>query len=526
MKKTFLLGLASASLLVLSSVHTASAADPNSQPRVPKKVTNFTCVSEGWDIEVKEYDTGQDQVRFTGMPQIVQIVRELPTGWTPNPSKGESAVFHDEIVEDVTKPNNGKICATDGSVIGYGQDYVTMTRKNDQPWNHTQAFWEGDVSNVSFLDAGQVLKKFRPYLSQQVNVGPLPTSDHCASAQPVCSFAGPTTTDYSDSAAPGMNRISMTDLAASDMSGSDIFYYLRGPDWGSHVADLHGFTYSWIRVMDNLGIINSSAVRQSMLPTPAADGSTFIFKRLELPTYDMIPLIEEDDDDLELIIVPRTVASNGGSWPTSNRVDQSQPPIFQGGRPNPNYCPQNDPGNDAYIPQYLSDPAVVVELSNDLRFLTEAQLERIEDTGWRITRGQKDWEDEDFANAIPENPSLARPTYDCMAPMATTMANRPQTRSRTAQPGRADSQAGMVCKTKDVAYYDALIARLIVVNPVIGNVMNHPCNKVKNLMGGAAKPMTAPKPASVVLQKPARSLSAQPRKMAPVVVKKPAKVNE
>jgi len=501
--------LATSVVLLASAVQPANAVDPNNPSRIPEKVMNFSCVSGGWNIEVKQYDTGQDSVHFSGVNIITETLRALPTGWAPDPyfPPGiDQATFFPEIVQDVTKPHNGRVCDTsDGSIIGYGSSYVVLKRNNDEDWQYTQIDWEGEADNLVGLSAGQVLKKFRHSLATQPNAGPLPPSNMCASANPIC-FSG---------SAPTLNRgpdafdILDMDLWAMD---ADVLTYLRDDNWGEHLEDLNGLTVTWAKALNSLGIVNTTEIRDNMRPTYFDDGK-FIFRKLESSAPVGLTLVEDVDVPLVLrdesggytfVYPSKTTNPAGTSWPTSNHVDQLQPARLGmpgPGYPNPNYCAENDPSNPAYIPQYISDPNVLLELGSDLKYLTDAQTSRIESKGWKITDAMKDWTDEDFQNSIPENPTMRRATYDCEMPDRIE-AGSSQTRSAFTGEDSVDNVAGINCKIKDVAYYDGLIDRLIVVNPAIGSLNNHPCKKARNLSNTLSNGLALPAQKKPALRAP------------------------
>lgn len=307
------------------------------------------------------------------------------------------------IVGDPNKPNNGRVCATDGSGIGYGQNYYILTKYVDTPWKNTQIIARLDIENTLGLDAGQILAKYRGPLTNQasVNAGPLPPTNFCASAvlEFGCFSGRPETNTEAGADYGMMGRVSIVDIAMNNpgASAADIYHYMRGDAWGTDIADVRGMTGPWVSVLENLGIINTPAIIRRMKGEVAGiaarhDGGRLIIRKIETKhSYDIIPNID-DDDDLQLIIKPK-VKPALGSWPTNQLVDQTQPAAFPNpggeGTPNPNYCAANDPYSTSYIPQYMADQEVILELDTDIWFLSDAQLDRIEDTGWRITEKQK-----------------------------------------------------------------------------------------------------------------------------------------
>lgn len=81
---------------------------------------------------------------------------------------------------------------------------------------------------------------------------------------------------------------------------------------------------------------------------------------------------------------------------------------------------------------------------------------------------------------------------------------------------------GQVCDTKDEAYYDALIDRLIVVNPLLGRLQDHPCNQFKAVTGSMTLDV---KPAMVIQSEqptvePATSRATRALKAAPMEKKR------
>jgi len=505
--KLFKIVLASTTLAILT-VQTANARCVENYStckpaRLPDSITTFSCGSGGWAITVKQYKSGQDTIEFDGLSHTTTIAADLPNQWAPDPfyppsSSEPELIRYPPITHNNARPNGGRVCGTGGSGIGYGQNYYQFRQNSSEDWQNTQIEVNLTASNTLGLSATEMLEKFRGSLSRHANGQSIPASDTCQSEIP-CNWGGSGGTSSGGGAVvPTMNRISWTDLAMSEMSGDDIFHLLNDQKWGTDQVDLEGLTVPWVKVLSNLGYIDPQTARDVLKP-PHESGGKFIFRHIESNnSYTLSPIIE-DDDELELIIRPKVKSEhtrNGQSWPTSTKVDQSIEQAFfvpgKGFEPNSNYCPENSPKDPAYIPQYVADPNVIVELDQDLKYLTDDQIERIENTGWRITESMKEWSNQDFYNSVPENPNLRRPRYECLADraqLATSMSsstNTAQTRSSTnrrSSTGRfaatqlAQNQKN--CKIKDIAYYDALIERIIIVNPKIGSVLNHPCNKRK-----------------------------------------------
>ena len=117
--------------------------------------------------------------------QIQEIVRAKPPGWTPDISIGESSTKRDPIVHDNSKPNGGKICASDGSVIGFGQSYYEIQRRNRDSWANTQAEFTGIVSNTIDQSASELLDRYRGDLVQ-TNPGGSIAPSYCPGANNSC----------------------------------------------------------------------------------------------------------------------------------------------------------------------------------------------------------------------------------------------------------------------------------------------------------------------------------------------------
>lgn len=530
MHLTFKAALATSVAFLFVTASPAYAADPNNPARIPDKISNYECVSDGWNIEVLQFPTGQDIVRFKGQNIITETLRTLPDGWAPDPyfpTGLDQATFFPDIVQDNTKPNNGRVCDTsDNSIIGYGQSYVVLKRNNRENWQNTQIEWEGDAHNLIGLSAGQVLGKFRNSLARQPNAGPLPPLDMCVSANPICFSASAPSLDR------GPDAFAIMDMEMRAME-ADITSRLGNDSWGEHIEDLNGLSVSWVKALESLGIVNTPAIRDNMRPRNA-DGGQFIFKKL-VSNASALTLTVEPDEDLPLAIrnetggitwvyPSKTTNPPGTSWPTSNHVDQLQPANFGmpgDNFPNPDYCPENDPRVSAYIPQYISVSDIVLELGSDIKYLTDQQMEVIESKGWKITEALKDWEEDDWQNSIAENPNMRRLTYDCEAPKM-ERSSVGQGRSASRMMDVNASRDGINCKVKDVAYYDALIEKMIVVNPVIGSLANHPCNQLRAVTGSMSNSISLPSikspavraPLKVVPKKAIRSQSREP--LAPI----------
>lgn len=461
--------LLTVSMLALLAAPAVHAADPNAVPNNIVKKQRYSCDLKGWSIEITEFERGPERVRFQGESRITTVRRGAPSGWGPdpyyNPNWGPEMQLFSPIVYDPLKPNGGKVCASDMSVIGYDQRYYILTERSPYPWAHTQIQAMLEVENIIDLNPTQILEKFRGPLTRQAspNAGPLPSTEEMAG------FCESPTRCFESNVPQSDNRrdsFQILDMLMHEMD-ADIAYYLGESQWGEHKEDLMGLSSQWISTLDSLGIANSAAIRENMKPRPGPDGGTFIFRKLESSApISLIKIDFDDEEELHLIIRPsKTTNLAGTSWPTSNYVDQTQPPtngMPGDNTPNPNYCAENSPRDPKYIPQYISDSNVILELGRELKYLTDDQMERIEEKGWKITEGLKNWTPEDWQNSIAENPRMRRLTHNCILQ-------------------RDGSQP--ICETKDIAYYDALIDRMIVVNPVIGTLENHPCNKPRRLTG-------------------------------------------
>ena len=109
---------------VLLSPQASFAAGFSTRVIKDQKVLN--CSSKGWTVAIIDFAQGDDTVKFSGKNMIQEIVRAKPPGWTPDISIGESSTKRGPIVHDNSKLNGGKICASDGSVIGFGQSYYEI----------------------------------------------------------------------------------------------------------------------------------------------------------------------------------------------------------------------------------------------------------------------------------------------------------------------------------------------------------------------------------------------------------------
>lgn len=459
----------------------------------------YVCERGAFSISIFEADQGQDTVTFSGSPLSQMTVRSLGSYGDINPNVGESFTTHGPIVEDINQPNLGRQCdVSNGSVIGYGETYYRLTHRNSNAWNDTQISVDGTDLPARFGSAAGALNYYRNMLARNGNGQILPMQ--CRDV--ACNFSGTGMGNGGPApSAPGMGRVSMTDLAMSDLSGQDIFHTLRGANWGSNLQDLDGLFYSWISVMDSLGMLNESALRQQLDQRSGnhADG-TFIFRNLRGASIEMLVPLEIDDDEPEylldqngepmMFLAPVLMNDVNGSWPTSQFVDQSTPPVMPGGRPNPNYCAANDPSNSAYIPLYMTDNDVVLELASELQYLTDAQIDEIEDKGWKISAAMGDWDEAQWQASVVTNPNVRRPTYDCVLSAS----------------GRVRDQTPESCRTKDVAYYDALIDRLFVLNPELASVESHPCHGHRGSAGQVSTSVS-----STVRDLPARgTITSQP----------------
>lgn len=485
----------------------AAAADPNNPQRAIKKIWNFECIAEGWEIKIREFETGQDSVSFKGTQRITRTLHgdSLPAWFERDPYYPTGTfgappeVEFGEVTFDVAEANGGRICADNGGIIGYGSKYTILRARNTNPWKNTQIDWIGDVGNLIELNAGDIMERYRSKLARQPNAGPLPPRTTCPTSRNAC-FSGTVPELGPGMGVDGLRRTTMTTPDLTFMSGQDIHHMMRGPKWGTRKSDLEGLSINMAETLANLGIINRAAIIDEIrgVNNTTADGGRFIFRKLESDYHPTMMVIEDDDEELQLIVRPalnptgeRGVSRNGtSSWPTNQHVDQSEEPFWGGpGRttPNPNYCPQNDPRSDDYIPQYLHDSAAMLELWEDYAYLTGDQEDRIEQMGWAIGLVAWNWTHEQWAQTIMQNPNMRRRQYDCV--LADPLSN--QVSSVRYSEG---NETG--CKTKDVAYYDALIDKLVVVNPSLdGNVQNHPCNRprVVGTVGSVLKtPMMKP----------------------------------
>lgn len=472
----------------------AFAADPNNPARLPTKTWNWECIDEGWEIEIQEFDVGQDIVTFQGSPWITKTRHgnTIPAWFRRDYTYADGMlspppeVEFKTVVEDATKPNNGKLCSDDGYVIGIGAQYVILRARNSEDWKHTFIQSEGVADNLIGLNAGDVMERFRARLASKRNAGPLPPTTTCPSARSAC-FLGIVPAMPEGMGVGGLRRTSLADVGydMATMSGQDIYLMMRGPEWGTSIEDLNGLSVNLATTLANLGIINTSEIVQDIKGNRGTSGmdGNFVFRQLESSYHPTMLVIDDGEDDLQLYIRPKLNSTGeagvggagSGSWPTNQSVDQSPRP-FSGPLhlrvANPNYCAQNDPRSDSYMPHYLPDSKVMLELYEDYAYLTGAQEDRIEQTGWAISEKSRAWNDEQWAKTIIENPNGRRLEYGCML-LDTGIS-----------PGAPKEGIKVNCQTKDVAYYDALIDRLIVINPALnGSVANHPCNALRRAAG-------------------------------------------
>ncbi len=413
----------------------------------------WTSGSYGYRITALNFDDGTSSINFSGTRELFFKDRDLQS-YRPFGLQ--------ESFELVTVPNNGSqqaVCLTDGSWIGSGETYYEITKIIPKPWSGTYATWVGAMHLNDILDinnAAEALSAYRSYL-QGVTSDPLPSqwgpndSVACTAGNPFGTAAEP----GDDVPIDPMNRVSMTEVAMnhSSLSGQDIFNMFRGEAWGTHPEDISGLTMNWIRTLNSLGIINGPLIAQNIRDrwTNGLDGR-FIFKKLELPIHPSLELLPVDEDVEELLILPKTTTTRG-SYPTNLYVEPIPPVIMPGGRPNPNYCAELKA-----IPLYLVDPKVMLELVEDVEYLTYNQLNRLQDE-----KKLRFWEEYNQAVNGGENYDYPYLGYGEIPGLVYSARKVIYHRDGGTTP-------------KDEAYYDALIDRLIVLNPILdGNKFNHPC---------------------------------------------------
>ncbi len=418
---------------------------------------SWSCPSDGYSINAVNYRSGGSAINYYGNTYLQYRTREI-TSYQP--------FALNESFNALTAPNNGQansICLTDGSWVIVGETYYDISKYSHKPWANTSSHWEGG-SNLTLSDinsAAQALNLFRSRLSANAN-GPLPTGCHNIP----CSSHGSSSGEGSDEVEiDPFGRVSMVEFAMNNpfFSGQDIFNYFRGDTWGTHREDLSGLSLNWISTFDNLGIINGPAIAQEIRDSY---NGNFIFKKIEIESYHTFDLTPVDEDVEELLILPRQSNYNAGSFPTNLFYGVPRYSFMPGGRLNPNYCVQLDPRSSSYIPVYLVDSEVLIELTNEVEYLTYIQLDRIESEKnikiWEQYESNVSHDGYGYGDEPERITYPPRIEYDCHWPTSR-------------------DTYGLICQTKDVAYYDALIDRLIILNPLLnGNEFNHPCINVSD----------------------------------------------
>lgn len=467
----------------------AYAVDPNAPQGQLKSQYTWICKRSGYKLTVTNYYHASPSVTFQGLSEMEVPTTDITSFMPIRTYLNEQSTQHTAIYA----PNQHKICdPVNGAFIQNGDQYYMLKKRIGHPWSGARISYRADAVGelpTVFEDAASVLNYYRASLMRHGNGEQLPSGCLDKTCVEVAlHYDRPVASD-------GWYRASMVYIAMNhpELSGQDIFNYVRGTPWGSNEADLVGLTPAWINVLSNLHIINAEAIKQQILnrnqPVPDANGGTFIFKKIETPYINMTLMPVENEEE-HLIIMPKNThgATQSGcaSWPTcaaapgKGVIQHHIGPDFAG--PPPPVCSEDVPGSAAYVPRYLADSNVMAELIADVEYLTEAQINRINhDKGWNIGKLKSDWTEEMWQNSVPENPNRRRLTYDCV---------KPRTRSNTRIAHvNADINTGVMnCKTKDIAYYDALINRMFVVNPKIGAIRNHPCEiKKRNAMFKALK---------------------------------------
>ncbi len=440
--------------------------------RKVKASKSWTCESDGYTIRAVNYVDGETAIDFTTRDKLAYKARSLISFRPFDIAESfQTIILPQNNIQQVE-------CLTDGSWVASGDTFYHILKNNTKSWSGTSAHWEGS-QQTSLLDienAAQALQLFGSKLASMAN-GPLPSGCRDIACVHSSTADGPDL-EWEDP----MHRISMHTVAMShpELSGQDIFQFFRGDVWGQHEADLEGLSLPFIATLDNLGIIDGQAIKQEILNRwrHGIDGR-FLFKKLEIPKVPVIDFMPEDDSADQLIILPKPKNYNPeGAFPTNQYVRPIKRVVMPFGRLNPYYCAQNDPLNPAYIPQYLVDPKVMLELVTDVTYLTEEQLYRIEDE-----KNIAMWEQYDRVSE-DENGTIKYPAGYGDAEFA-PYPPRLKYNCHMTEPTK-NTDAYLQCDTKDEAYYDALIDRLIVVNPILnGNVANHPCNQAASLPGAS-----------------------------------------
>jgi len=517
-----------------------------SECQVPDEVRTYHCESGGWTLSISNFEN-KSVIRFSTSDLKQDIATALPDDAF---DVGVSFTTH-------VSPNTPqKICRPDGFWVPVDTKYYVIRRHN--PLRDAVSGFTKQLPGISesiFASPSTAISYYREKIARWSGVDVSKIPSHCDDKKCQTSSSSNHVNDTYD---PNWGRVSMAQIALDNpsLSGADIFAMFRGPSWGSSGDDLLELTPAWGKALYNLGYINYQALLQNnamyvprhfifrkiphtfgnynleVEPPTEVDlieskpKGTFVFRKIETNyTYELE--VEEIDDDPSILVpdgqggykpeIPKWASipkpdyinvGDGKSWPTGKKIGQVNSMTGGGvtAKPNPYYCKALDePSSDVYIPPYVHDSTVLGEIITDIQFLKPYQLQKLETLGLRAEKilqnqgdavVQKSWYY--YSNNPTENKKLsARPQRIC---------------------DRNATQSGCF---KDDAYYDALISRLVVLNPVLnGNVGNHPClnsngkrhfGDVRN--GVYVKPARAersPRKAKAFKPKPSRSKIKNP----------------
>ena len=443
----------------------------------PKEVISaqsWGCSSDGWSLTVTNFKDGTATVSFHGYGEVyfrdVSLASYEPFLAPPL----ESYETH------YASAQPHQICMKHrGFFVNPGEKYYSITKKSHKPWKNTviDAQMSSNDLPIDFNSAAEAMAHYHGILGQHANGQAVPTS--CGEQECQVNATGSGTNNEDNDP---MNRVSITDIMINNPEISTVdainLWKGTGSNWGNSEEDIKGLSINWVKVLGNLGIINTQQIKKQILDRwhqVDDQGRHFVFKKLEHKKMEFLPLVDDDEDITFLILPKKKLPSNALTWPTGLFIkNQKEKPFYRQGQPNPAYCPENDPLNDRYIPQYVSDSNVLMELVNDIDFLTEDQLNKLKDEkGIDSFAYLEDLPEQQQQNSMLYRPNKSRIKYDC---------HIAENQSKT-----ENLQAVEVCKTKDVAYYDQLINKLIVLNPELhGNINNHPCKQAR-----IAKPVKA-----------------------------------
>lgn len=468
-------------LFINSILLNAQQNKAQTNDKVAIESKGFVCSQGGFNIQLRNFDDGTASVSFYGSGTIYMDVSEI-TSWSPFNPYSESYVKKQAPVE----PN--QVCLKTGFYVSPRDYYYTITKGNRNPWSSTIAVY---VQNVpidlsGFTNPSEVLNIYKSKLENVSNGGAIPSS--CSDALG-CSHQSGSNGGNADLVQQGNTRFSIADLMA-DAPWLDTYDAIRlwkgeSSGWGDSVEDVRGLSSSWLNVLNNLGIINGAAIKAQVMDQTPQYG--LILKKISTPSLDFLCLepIEEGEDPPVIILpklnIPAFLAGQCLSFPSCMYIPQTTNKYLPGGQgrdggPNPDYCEQNDPTSESYIPMYVTNSDILLELFAEVEYLTYDQLDLIQEKGVDIFNSFNNLRREDRANTIAENPAKNRIQYDCVLVDNSAAGKSMGLSDITDVNGvRYNEQ----CKIKDKAYYDALIEKMIIVNPMIRDVKNHPCNKPK-----------------------------------------------